>query len=224
MGRSRFVVLSVVFAFVGGAVASLRVLSPGRRLLDTELIRAADAGDSVRTSHLLAEGANVNATTADGETALMKAAYWGFGAALNVLLAHGADVNRNTGRGETALSQAFAGLYRDAIHTSEDASRGVKPADSNRTAVMILLAHGADPNAGVIDGWTLLSSVASTGDIGLARVLLEKGARVNARNPDGTTALHSVREARRHPERVPRFGPSRFADTERLLRTAGGEE
>jgi cytohesin len=129
----------------------------------------------------------------------MMAAYWGFCGSASTLLAHGARVNCATPHGETALLKAVAGLYRDALKPSRDESRGIKPSDDNRETIRLLLAHRADPNGGSVDGWTLLTVVSSNGATELARALPAKGAKVNARNPDGTTALHSVRDARRHP-------------------------
>ena len=53
----------------------------------------------------------------------------------------------------------------------------------------LLLDHGADVNAADDNGNTALMSVAAAGDMRAAKLLLAKGARLDARSHDGTTAF-----------------------------------
>lgn len=57
---------------------------------------------------------------------------------------------------------------------------------NNEEAVQTLLSRGAKVNH---DGWTALHYAASTGNMDIVTMLINKGAWVNARSPNGTTPL-----------------------------------
>lgn len=141
---------------------------------------------------LLGAGADPNAATSMGETPLMTCAGTGSADALAALLDHGADVNaRETSHGQTPLMWAAA--------------------QENPEAVRVLLARGADVgarsdshllpvNRGVGNpfeqselepqrGSTPLLLAARNGRIENARLLLDAGADVNERAPNGQSAL-----------------------------------
>ena len=141
---------------------------------------------------LLDAGADANAATSMGETPLMTCAGTGTAEAVAALLDHGADVDaREKSHGQTALMWAAA--------------------QANPEAVRVLLARGADVGArsdshllpvnrgvgnafeqSVLEpqrGSTPLLLAARNGRIENARLLLDAGADVNDRAPNGQSAL-----------------------------------
>jgi len=75
----------------------------------TPLIYAATGGKDAMATYLLAEGANINATSANGTTALMMAVREGHYNVVTLLIAKGADVNKRNENGASALSWAVRG-------------------------------------------------------------------------------------------------------------------
>ncbi len=75
----------------------------------TPLIYAATGGKDSMVAYLLAEGANINATSANGTTALMMAVREGRYSVVTLLIAKGADVNKRNENGASALSWAVRG-------------------------------------------------------------------------------------------------------------------
>ncbi|KAI0972746.1 ankyrin [Xylaria arbuscula] len=103
----------------------------------TPLLWAVGGGlNSIRL--LLEKGANIEAQSADGETALLLAARYGDEADLKMLLEKGANVEFRSANGETALSLATA-------HDHEE-------------TVKVLLEMGADPTSSI--GFSTLIPVA----------------------------------------------------------------
>ena len=91
-----------------------------------------------------------------------------------ILLRSGADVDVRTPRGFTALLIA-------AERPSSD-------------IVRLLLGKGADPNAVDEKGWTPLMGAAFMGRAANALALIEGGARKEAKNKAGETALDIARK------------------------------
>jgi uncharacterized protein len=138
------------------------------------LISAVKSGDKSQVAVLLQQRADPNAKEADGTTALMWAVRQSFTkedtAIAEMLLRAGADVKASNRYGVTALYLAC----------------------QNGNAAMIekLLAAGADSNSTVTEGETALMTAARTGVIEAAKVLLDHGAQVDAREDwHGETAL-----------------------------------
>jgi uncharacterized protein len=151
----------------------------------TAVYLACQNGNAAMIETLLKAGADANAAITENETALMTAARTGVVEAATVLLDHGAQVDaREAWRGETALMWAVAEGHADMAR--------------------VLIAHGADVNAHSsvnhwerqttseprekwlpLGGLTPLLFAARQGCIDCARVLVEKGADVNAADPTG---------------------------------------
>jgi ankyrin repeat protein len=85
-----------------------------------------------------------------------------------LLLDHGADVSRRDDEGRTALHYA---------------------AGANRTAVDLLLAAGADPNAVALDGTTPLHEAVSRWNVGGVESLCRAGADRGALDGRGRSPL-----------------------------------
>jgi ankyrin repeat protein len=127
--------------------------------------------DLTQLKALLAQGADVNGRDAKGETPLMYAASVGSAEAMKLLLEHGADANVQNQFGSTAL-----------IWSATDLAK-----------VELLLAHGANPNLASKRGRTpLLVAAMSDGSAPIVRLLVSKGADIQAKDFLKTTALKAA--------------------------------
>lgn len=152
----------------------------------TPLLFAAQAGDLASAKLLLAAGAKVNDTAADGNSALVLSTFSGNSEVARLLIEAGADPSA-AGAGYTALHAA--------------ALRGDLP------TVKALLAKGADPNALITKGspvrrfgsqWALptpmtgatpLMVAAIFLEVDIMRALVAAGAKSSLGLPDGTSPL-----------------------------------
>lgn len=164
---------------------------------ETPLISAISTGDDELVHLMLQRGANVESRCADEITPLMHAINRGYISILELLLSKGASVDTTTA-GWTALHRAA-----DMV---------------NAPMVMLLLVKGADIEArspkdfslkkhslarlgsdlGDYDevdasdadmGWTALLRAATNGQELMVRLLVEKGAHIEARSPNSGTPL-----------------------------------
>jgi uncharacterized protein len=155
----------------------------------TALLFAAQVGDVKSAALLLAAGANVNDTAADGNSALVLATFAGHPAVARVLVDNGADPNA-AGAGYTALHAA--------------ALRG------DLATVQALLAKGADVNAQLTKGspvrrfgsqWALTTPMtgatplfvaAAYLEVDIIRTLVKGGATPSLALSNGTSPLLAV--------------------------------
>ena len=143
--------------------------------LEAELHAAARAGRVEQALQLIDAGADVHAPPPaedrDQRSLAVLAAVLPDLRLLRALIAHGIDLNASHA-GMTPLLAAT----RDSWHGRPD-------------AVMTLLANGADPRAVDLDGNTALHHAARSSDPGVAALLRDAAAEVDALNADGLSPL-----------------------------------
>ena len=155
----------------------------------TSLLFAAQQGDLESTRILLATGANVNEATPDGMCVLLVASASGHEALSIFLLEEGADPNAVDAYGATALHYAvMKGIASmSGVSLANYVSHLFRP--SMPELVKALLAHGANPNARLVDGPRLAGRslreaigatpfllAAAANDVSVMRILAENGA------------------------------------------------
>ena len=145
------------------------------------LIDAVKNVDREAVRSLLKQGANVNATQADGATALHWASYRDDLESADLLIRSGANVNARNDLGATPLWAACQ--------------------NGSESMVGRLLTAGANPNAALLLGETPVMAAARSGSPAVVELLAAKGANVNARAARGQTALMWA-VAQKHPEVV----------------------
>lgn len=173
-----------------------RSLETEQRETEEQLLEAVRANDLGRVRSLIAQGAQINAETALGETPLHLAQTKEMA---KLLLSKGADVRARDDMGMTPLFNAPTELVDLIIAGGADvnakSNKGLAPlawsaygGDLNR--IKLLVSKGADVNAGDGNSKTALHIAANWNNVAVARFLISKGARVNARDRSGWTPLH----------------------------------
>jgi ankyrin repeat protein/mono/diheme cytochrome c family protein len=141
---------------------------------ESVFVEAVRQNDRKAVELFLAAGMNPAAKNAKGQTASFVAAWNDNAELLGLLLDGGVDIH---------LKNAPWGGSQSAAWAATESCRGDKG-----KAMRVLLDKGLDPKFKQAD-WTLLMRAASNGCAGTARVLIERGAEVNARLNSGQTAL-----------------------------------
>jgi ankyrin repeat protein len=162
---------------------------------------------SVRTDRLpltafwIEAGASLSATNLAGQTPLHLAAAKGLVAQTKALLAAKVPTNVRDTNGWTALEAAIQARQSETIRLflSENkggptAERGVslsihRAAAEGNIAALSATANGENIDARSELGLTPLHLAIQRGHLGAAALLLDKGADVNARDPDGNSTL-----------------------------------
>jgi hypothetical protein len=145
---------------------------PGRALKDSDLARAARAGDRATLRRLLQLGLPVDGRDERGATALIHAAGAGQLDLVTDLIGLGADTDAATTSGATALSAACVS--------------GHKP------VITLLLDAGVPVDQPMRQGLTPLMVAASVLRSDVIELLLARGARIDAQASTGLNALEAA--------------------------------
>lgn len=140
---------------------------------DSPLIAAAGKGHLTCVEILVAHGAKLDHANDGGATALIASSYAGHADVVAALVAAGANVAHENAAGVPAL---FAALKNPNLE-----------ADKSLAVARALLAGKADPNQPTRSGKLPLGAAKNAA---IAELLVNAGARIDAKGDDGKTALH----------------------------------
>ncbi len=175
----------------------------GIESLNSFLLQAIAAHDTEFVTSLLEKGVSPDVKDSVGRTALMLAAYLGFSDLVTTLLMKGAHVDAQDSYKRTALIEAMRGKPHGA--KPEESRVNVVKAVLNynpkltrdaagKTVLDYAVEYKDQPVIEALkkhekDGTTFLMQAAMNDDLGSAKLLLDKGAAIDAQNKDGMTAL-----------------------------------
>ncbi|KAH2006453.1 hypothetical protein KXV78_008444 [Aspergillus fumigatus] len=194
-GRTPFAV-----AAAGGHVAMMELLLANGADMTTRgrgtcapLHRALWSCQDEAAAFLLRRGADPDFAAADGSRQPILAVRSRMVRVTRYLLEHGVDPDplSNCGRTPRCLLPVRVNVHaRNADRRT--AIMFATGEDGDPQLVRLLLAHGANPDDQEEDGWSCLERAIGAGNEETARILVEAGANVNARDSYGQTALRLV--------------------------------
>ncbi len=159
--------------------------------VDLRLVDAARSQDQPAVRRLLGQHVDVNARAHDGSTALLWAAHWNDVESAGLLIRGGADTNISNDFRITPLSLACT--------------------NGSARFVALLLDARANPDTPIATGETPLMTCAATGNADAVRLLISRGADVNAKEPS------------QHQDALMWAAAERHADVVRALVEAGAD-
>jgi ankyrin repeat protein len=177
------------------------------KIKGTALVSAVQNGNIHLIADLIRMGADLNATDVNGDTALNHAAQFNQPAAMRLLLEAGADTGIQDKWKQTPLVSAAGDkhnraavrlLLQHGADTEIATPHGGTPLNyaagwGDLPIIQALIRSGANPECpAVSDGSTPLISSCRNQHVQAAEALLMAGARVDARDKFGRTALHSA--------------------------------
>jgi len=160
----------------------------------TVLAIAAEYGRADTVRLLLEQGADIATAGLDGDGAVVEAARMGNVAKLKLLLERGADVRLKNEALLEAAAFSIATIETPAAGENAEEHQGPEdvpfPSLDRVQTATLLLEQGADIESRRDgDGSTPVRLAASHGNTSLVKALLDKGARIEATNDEGSTAL-----------------------------------
>ena len=179
--------------------AEINLVSPWRW---TALLEASYQGLEEIMRVLLQCGANPDLCSAYDRTALMHASYKGNEGIVRLLLDSGSSTEATSVHGETAISLAACEGHTNIVQMllmhgcapepawAKDQKRSTKDLSQNVKAEEI----GEPEDRMHAPGWTPLMLASQGGYVEIGRMLLERHVNIEARNPDGKTALEIASE------------------------------
>ncbi len=164
------------------------------RLGASPLYLAAKSGNADLIEQLIEADANPNITMPMGETPIMTAARAGSARGVELMLRAGADVNASEqSREQTALMWATAQGHVDVARALIEAGADLEARSKLRARLMYADAtNGGAFDQGITEqlgGFTALLFAARSGDVEMARLLLNNGANIEAVAGNETSAL-----------------------------------
>ncbi len=180
--------------------------------MTTELIMAAERGDTDQVLALLQQGVDMNATDGSGRTAIIAATQENKPETVKALIKAGADMNLRDHRNDNPLLSAGASGMLEIVKIMVEAGADtsitnrfggtalIPAADRGHVDVVKYLLEHSDVNINHVNnlGWTALLEAVILGDGGkkhtqIVEMLVSHGADVNLGDSEGITPLqHAV--------------------------------
>ena len=151
------------------------------------MLEAVDLGDRASVEHLLDEGANIEAMGGNKETPLMVAAEHGTAGMVKLLLERGANIHAQDESGETALAKAAHSP--DVEITKMLLARTATLAEKNQALLMLVQGLPAVKSLDAPEDADKFEEINDEAHAEIAKLLLDAGADVEARDESGNTPL-----------------------------------
>ena len=185
----------LIFLVAAGIGCARRPVDSAK--LDTDLIRAARKGDTSSVQRLLQHGAHIEAKNQGGQTALAVAADFGHSNTVNLLLANGADPLAGDLAPESALISAARRANSNKVELILERGADLKTKNEALFAVGESEPATIEALPGVTQPVQSLPREEPYGTLkypfldptDTARLLLERGASLEARDQEGDTPL-----------------------------------
>lgn len=184
-----------------------------QKVLDEQLIRAAERGDIQAVKEMLQQGAQLNAVDADGKTAVVAATYKNQVDVVELLIQEGADINIQDDRRENVILHAGANGYLEIVKlaiaadadmtiTNRFGGTGLIPAaERGHVEVVETFLKTSKVDVNHINNlhWTALIEAVILGDGGekhqqIVQLLMDYGADASIGDENGITALEHAKQ------------------------------